>query len=266
VETPPDKTFVNDIGNRGIVQTVIITKEDNQFLVVAGRKRVMAAEIVNKRKKRKGEELIRIPCAIRKGSKADLYEVCVAENTHRKDDTIYETVVKATRLMDLTGDSKRTGLALAKTPAQVQQLLKINELHEDVQKALFDNKIGFVAALQFHDVPFDEQQEAIAEILGNIEEEPEEFEEQEESEEQEEQEEPKPKKRGRKKSTEKVHKGKKHPKVSAKKVKETLGKQSGVRGLKEIEERLKMKRLPPDYRLALLWVIYREGEADNGGL
>jgi hypothetical protein len=31
-----------------------------------------------------------------------------------------------------------------------------------------------------------------------------------------------------------------------------------VRGLKEIEERLKIKTLPPDYRSALLWVLYRD--------
>jgi ParB-like chromosome segregation protein Spo0J len=255
VKTLPEKEFIDDIYNRGIVQTIIITKEEGEFLVVAGRKRVVAALIANKKRKKNNEELIRVPCSIRKGTKAELYEVCVAENTHRKDDTIYETVVKATRLMNLTGDIKRTSLALAKTPAQVQQLLKINELHEDVQKALFENKIGFVAALEFHDVSFDKQQEAIEKILRDIKDKPQE----QEQEEQEEQE-PKPKKRGRKKSTEKVHKGKKHPVVSAKKVKETLGKQSGVRGLKEIEERLNVKNLPPDYRLALLWVTYRENE------
>jgi len=250
VETTPSEFFIKDIEERGIVQPVLVTKEDDKYLVVAGRKRVVSALIINKKRKKKGEEPIRVPSVIRKGSKADLYEVSVAENVHRKDDTIYETVVKATRLMNLTGDPKRTGLALAKTPAQVQQILKINDLHEDVQKALFENKIGFVAALQFHDVSFDEQQAAIKELLENIANEEPETVEDEEPEETEE----------KTKKKERVHKGKKHPAVSAKKVKETLGKQSGVRGRKEIEERLSVKNLPPDYRLALLWVTYRDGD------
>lgn len=256
VDTPPSKEFIEDIDKRGIIEPLIVTKEDDKVLVVVGRKRTKAVEIINKKRKRKDEELLRLPCMIRKGTKADLYELSVAENTHRKDDTIYETVVKATRLMALTSDPKRTGLALAKTPAQVQQLLKINDLHEDVQQALFQNKIGFVAALQFHDVPFEDQQEAIKKLLANVKD----SESEEQEQEQEEGiEESKPKK-GRKKSKDKAHKGKKHPTVSAKQVKETLGKQSGVRGLKEIEARLNTKNLPPDYRLALLWVIYRENE------
>jgi hypothetical protein len=43
--------------------------------------------------------------------------------------------------------------------------------------------------------------------------------------------------------------------VSIKKVKEQLGKKAGMRSQREVEDRLTEKHLPPDYRLALLWVL-----------
>jgi hypothetical protein len=43
--------------------------------------------------------------------------------------------------------------------------------------------------------------------------------------------------------------------VSIKKVKEQLGKKTGMRSQREVEDRLATKNLPPDYRLALLWVL-----------
>jgi len=244
VQVPPDEGFVADIEHRGIVQPIVVVKEDGKTLVVVGRRRVGAAKIINER--RKGQEPIRVPCWIRKGDEAALYEVAVAENVHRRNDSIAETVEKATRLMNLTGDPKRAAAALGRSPSQVQQLLKVNELHKSVRVALYENKIGLVAALQFHGMPLPEQAAALqklleaageqsspAAVVGS----------------------PLPAVAAGGASSPRVRK---RPAVSGKKVQESLGKQSGVRGLKEIEERLAVKTLPPDYRSALLWVLYRD--------
>jgi len=244
VQVPPDEGFVADIEHRGIVQPIVVVKEDGKTLVVVGRRRVGAARIINER--RKGQEPIRVPCWIRKGDEAALYEVAVAENVHRRNDSIAETVEKATRLMNLTGDPKRAAAALGRSPSQVQQLLKVNELHKSVRVALYENKIGLVAALQFHGMPLPEQAAALQKLLEAA---------------------------GEQSSPAAVvgaplpavaaggassPRVRKRPAVSGKKVQESLGKQSGVRGLKEIEERLAVKTLPPDYRSALLWVLYRD--------
>lgn len=257
VQVPPDEAFVGDIEQRGIVQPIVVVKEDGKTLVVVGRRRTQAARIINER--RKGQEPIRVPCWIRKGDEAALYEVACAENVHRRNDSVAETVEKATRLMNLTGDVKRSAAALGRTPAQVQQLLKVNELHKDVRKALYGNKIGLAAALQFHGMPLPEQAAALQKLLETVGEQPTVV--------------PSPVAGGSlpsfaaagdapstkaPKAAPKTPKARKRPEVSAKKVAESLGKQSGVRGLKEIEARLAVKTLPPDYRSALLWVIYRD--------
>jgi len=247
VQSPPDEAFINDIEQRGIVQPIVVVKEDGKTLVVVGRRRTRAATIINER--RKGQEPLRVPCWIRKGDEAALYEVACAENVHRRNDSLAETVEKATRLMNLTGDPKRAAAALGRTPSQVQQLLKVNELHKSVRTALYGNKIGFVAALQFHGMPLPEQAEALEKLLQTVV--------------------PSPAEAGSPPlpatagdapvaKAPKVSKARKRPAVSGRQVKESLGKQSGVRGLKEIEERLAVKNLPPDYRVALLWVIYRD--------
>jgi ParB family chromosome partitioning protein len=243
VDVPPDEGFIRDIEQRGIVQPIVVVKEDGKTLVVVGRRRTRAAQIINE--KRKGQEPIRVPCWIRKGDEAALYEVACAENVHRRNDNVAETVEKATRLMNLTGDRKRAAAALGRTPAQIQQLLNVNELHKDVRRALYANKIGLVAALQFHGLPLPEQAAALQKLLeeageqsspaavGSL---------------------PSPTAAGDASSP----KARKRPAVSGKKVQASLGKQSGVRGLKEIEERLAVRTLPPDYRAALLWVLYRD--------
>lgn len=254
--TPPDEEFIADIERRGIMQPVRVVKEDDKTLLVMGRRRVTAAAIINKRRKINKEELLRVPCWLVRGDEAELYEMSVAENTHRRDDSIAETVKKATRLMNLTGDPKRAAAALRKTPAQVQQLLKINELHKSVRKALYSNQIGMAAALQFHGLSHPDQEAALLKLLEAAGEQPAVAPSPEtalpspSSED-----EPPP---ASSPKTEKPAKTRKRPAVSGKQVKETLGKQSGVRGLKEIEERIAIKTLPPDYRAALLWVIYRD--------
>lgn len=255
VQVPPDAAFIADVEQRGIVQPIVVVKEDTKTLVVVGRRRVRAAQIINER--HKGGEPIRVPCWIRRGDEANLYEIAVAENVHRRNDSISETVEKATRLMNLTEDYKRTAAALGRTVAQVKQLLNVNELHKSVRVALYKNQIGLVAALQFHGMPLPEQEEALKRLLADVETPPTAAAAN-----------PSPLPPSEAASTTivvpksliptKEPKARKRPAVSAKKVQETLGKQSGVRGLKEIEERLAIKTLPPDYRSALLWVIYSD--------
>jgi len=249
VETPPDVAFIADIEERGIIQPINVVKEDDRTLVVTGRRRVRAAQDINKR--RKGQEPIRVPCWQRKGNEADLYAVAVAENTHRRNDSIAETVAKATRLSNHTGDPKRVAAAMGKTVQQVSQLLKVNELHKSVRMALFNNKLGLVAALEFHGMPLPEQEATLKKLLADA--------------------------VGKDASSvtspvagtnpspppgaapipkpTATRSARKHPAVSIKKVKEQLGKKAGMRSQREVEDRLTEKHLPPDYRLALLWVL-----------
>lgn len=248
VATPPDEAFIADIETRGIIQPINVVKEDDKTLVVTGRRRVRAAQTINAR--RKGQEPIRVPCWQRKGDEADLYAVAVAENTHRRNDSIAETVAKATQLSNLTGDQKRVAAAMGKTVQQISQLLKVNELHKSVRTALYANKLGLVAALEFHGMPLPEQEAALKKLLADF--------------------------VGKNGSSvtspmadnpsppsgaapiskpAATRPARKHPTVSAKKVKEQLGKKTGMKSQKEIEERLATKNLPPDYRLALLWVL-----------
>ena len=248
VETPPDVAFIADIEERGIIQPINVVKEDDRTLVVTGRRRVRAALDINKR--RKGQEPIRVPCWQRKGNEADLYAVAVAENTHRRNDSIAETVAKATRLSNHTGDPKRVAAAMGKTVQQISQLLKVNELHKSVRTALFNNKLGLVAALEFHGMPLPEQEVALKKLLADA----------------------VGKDASSVTSPATVHPSpspgaaptsraprapatRKHPAVSIKKVKEQLGKKTGMRSQREVEDRLATKNLPPDYRLALLWVL-----------
>ena len=260
VETPPDEALLTSIRDQGVIEPVVVVKDGPKTFVVAGRRRVRAVALLNKQRGADAEP-IRVPCVLRRGNETDLYVASVAENTIRRNDTILETVEKATRLMQYTGDLKRVAAALGCTDTHARRLLQANELDASVRAALSENKIGLDAALQFKDLPRSEQAAKLKEVLKNV----------------------APlsatteapastaspcpaPSRPRASSTTK----KQMPAVSAKDVKRALGKSSPaaapsaprasskMRSYEEVQERLAQPRLPPDYRGALLWLTYQD--------
>lgn len=92
--------FVNNIDAHGVDTPIIIVKLDDVAAVVAGRKRVRAARLVNLRRKKRGEPLIKIDCKLKRAAGSALLGAMIRENEARTDDGILTKIDKLKRLMD----------------------------------------------------------------------------------------------------------------------------------------------------------------------
>lgn len=100
IEEALTEEFVNNIDAHGVDTPIIIVKLDDVATVVAGRKRVRAARIVNLRRKKKGEPLIKVDCKLKRVEGAGAVGAMIRENEARTDDGILTKIDKLKRLMD----------------------------------------------------------------------------------------------------------------------------------------------------------------------
>ncbi len=91
--------FVNSIDAHGVDTPILIVKLDDVATVIAGRKRVRAARIVNARRKKRGEPPIKIDCKLKRTSGAGLLAAMITENEARTDDGLLTKIEKLKRLM-----------------------------------------------------------------------------------------------------------------------------------------------------------------------
>jgi len=91
--------FINSIDAHGVDTPILIVKLDNVATVIAGRKRVRAARIVNGRRKKRGEPPIKIDCKLKRTSGVGLLAAMITENEARTNDGLLVKIEKLKRLL-----------------------------------------------------------------------------------------------------------------------------------------------------------------------
>jgi ParB-like chromosome segregation protein Spo0J len=92
--------FINSIDAHGVDTPILIVKLSDMATVIAGRKRVRAARIVNLRRKSRGEPQIKIDCKLKRpAGSAGLLAAMITENEARTDDKMLTKIEKLKRLM-----------------------------------------------------------------------------------------------------------------------------------------------------------------------
>jgi hypothetical protein len=91
--------FVNNVDAHGVDTPILIVKIADMATVIAGRKRVRAARIVNVRRKKRGEPPIKIDCKLKRASGSALLAAMITENEARTNDGLLTKIEKLKRLM-----------------------------------------------------------------------------------------------------------------------------------------------------------------------
>lgn len=99
VNEPLTEEFINNVDAHGVDTPVIIVKLDDVATIVAGRKRVRAARIVNLRRKKRGEPPIKVDCKLKRVSGSGLLAAMITENEARTNDGLLTKIEKLKRLM-----------------------------------------------------------------------------------------------------------------------------------------------------------------------
>jgi len=125
--------LAESIKQHGILQPLVVTKENNGYQLIAGERRLKAAEMLN---------LPEVPIIIKEVSDRDKLELSIIENIQRRDLDPIETANSYKRLMEEFGLShEQIGEQVGKNTSTVSNMIRILRLPLVVKEALQEGKI-----------------------------------------------------------------------------------------------------------------------------
>jgi ParB family chromosome partitioning protein len=125
--------LVASIKEHGIIQPLVVSKNDGSFELIAGERRWRAAKIVG---------LKTIPAIVRDATKQQKIEWALIENLQRADLNPLEEALAYRALMDEFNFTQEQAAArVGKSRPAVANTLRLLELPEEIQDALRDGKI-----------------------------------------------------------------------------------------------------------------------------
>ncbi len=145
------------IKEHGIVQPLVVRKKGRRYELVAGERRWRAAQMVG---------LINVPVIIRKYKDREMMEIALIENIQRHDLNPIEEAQGLRRLMTeckLTQEQAAEKIGRSRTA--VTNILRILNLHEDVQAYIVSGELTMGQAKQLLMLPKMEQQLEVANAI-----------------------------------------------------------------------------------------------------
>ena len=163
----PSESFIRNVDHYGVRETITVRKnaETGKTEVVNGRMRVMAAVEVNKRRKKRGEELIRVPARPARGTAGDLVGLMITLNEQRKDDTPLNRAKKAARMLELGKTEEEVSLAFGVSTATVQNLLALIDAPAAVRNAVEAGKISTSDGYKLAKLEPEQARKKVAELI-----------------------------------------------------------------------------------------------------
>ncbi len=126
----PRKDFGNidelagSIGEKGILEPVLVRAKGGKFEIIAGERRFRAAKIAG---------LVEIPCIEFEIPDNEALELSIIENIQRKDLNVYEQAYSLKSLSDIYGYThEEIALKLSKSRVTISELLRITDIPPDI--------------------------------------------------------------------------------------------------------------------------------------
>jgi ParB family chromosome partitioning protein len=165
----PSEEFCSNLDAFGILEPVIVQKntENGGVEVVAGRQRVLAARLVNKKRKKEGRPLLQVPVIPKRGlSAGDLMGIMVSENEHRADDDVMTKALKMQRFLNLGRSEEQAAVVWGVSVSSIKNMVGLLDASRPIQKALSERRIKASAAYKLSKLAPEEQKKRLAQIEG----------------------------------------------------------------------------------------------------
>lgn len=122
------------IKEHGVLQPIVVTKEDGKYKIVAGERRWRASKIAG---------LDKIPAIIRTLDSQNRLELSIIENAQREDLNAIELATAYAKLKtQFNLSSKDIAAKVGKSEASVQNTLRLLNLPDDVKKTMVKEKLS----------------------------------------------------------------------------------------------------------------------------
>jgi len=134
------ETLAESIKAQGILEPLIIRKNEKKYEIVCGERRYRAASVA---------KLIELPCLVRELSDEQVLDIQIHENLHREDVHPMDEAYGYQFLKEKLGcDVKELALRVGKSEGYVLNRLKLNCLIKEAQKDIDDGHLPLVYALE----------------------------------------------------------------------------------------------------------------------
>ena len=168
VAEPLTEEFVNSIDAHGVDTPILIVKLGDVATVIAGRKRVRAARIVNLRRKKRGEPPIKIDCKLKRTSGSGLLAAMITENEARTNDGLLTKIEKLKRLMSRGVSPEDAAIHFSVSASTVKGWLAFEDnATTETKAAARAGKLSASAAAELTKITNPEKQrEKLAQMIG----------------------------------------------------------------------------------------------------
>ncbi len=122
------------IKEHGVLQPIVVTKEDGKYKIVAGERRWRASKIAG---------LDKIPAIIRTLDSQNRLELSIIENAQREDLNAIELATAYAKLKtQFNLSSKEIAAKVGKSEASIQNTMRLLNLSDDVKKIMVKEKLS----------------------------------------------------------------------------------------------------------------------------
>lgn len=161
IDLPVTNEQILNVMALGVKENILIARRGEKYVVVNGRQRTKWAIAANKRLKKAGDPLIRVPVTIEAGDEKKQLGLMVALNEIRTDDPIMTKVFKLGVLIDRGYTESEAATMFGVTETCVREWIKIGGCSAPVKRAIEADKITPSAAAKLSKLAPDEQKEAL---------------------------------------------------------------------------------------------------------
>ncbi len=126
--------LIGSIREHGILQPLVVVKADRGYQLIAGERRLRAAQILGLRS---------VPAVVREATRQQQLELAIVENVQRKDLNPLERAAAYRKLVEEFGlTQEQVARRVGKSRASVANTLRLLELPEEVRRAIAEEQIS----------------------------------------------------------------------------------------------------------------------------
>jgi ParB family transcriptional regulator, chromosome partitioning protein len=126
--------LIESIREHGIIQPLVVTKNGDNYQLIAGERRLRAAKFL---------ELATVPAIVRQAGEQEKLELSLIENIQRQDLNPLEEAIAYQRLADEFNLTREAiGKKVGKSKSAIVNQLRLLSLPEEIKQALIDGQIS----------------------------------------------------------------------------------------------------------------------------
>lgn len=165
LDKPLSPQFVASIKLRGVVEPVVVRKEEGKFIVVNGRRRVRGAREANKLRVAEGLKALPVPYIVKGPNDQEARRMRVELNMHLGY-SLEEKLEIMQELLDANTPDTDVADSLEVTTGTIRNWKKLrNDCTKKVQAAVFDESVRLADAVQLASLDVAEQNEKLAKLV-----------------------------------------------------------------------------------------------------